>query len=141
MVKAKFDLKMPPDNLHNYILLLLTSFLHSIIVHILFLHSLPVYILSFFRSICVHFLSSKFFHSSHPLFLLHCFIHSLISFLSNRLGLYNTLTAHLQRGKTPPISVMTLNNLMVRFQLCWSLGKCRESLHCHRSRVNSGPES
>ena len=35
----------------------------------------------------------------------------------SRLGLYNTPTATLQRGKTPPTSVlgMTLNNLMVRF--------------------------
>ena len=38
---------------------------------------------------------------------------------SSQMGLQNTLTASLQRGKTcPPISVldMTLNNLMVRFQ-------------------------
>ena len=34
------------------------------------------------------------------------------------LGLYNTLTASLQRGKTPLISFLdiTLNNLMVRLQ-------------------------
>ena len=38
--------------------------------------------------------------------------------LPSQLELYNTLTAALQRGKTPPTSVlfMTLNNLMVRFQ-------------------------
>ena len=37
--------------------------------------------------------------------------------LPSRLGLKNTLTTPLQRGKTPPMSVlnMTQNNLMVRF--------------------------
>ena len=36
----------------------------------------------------------------------------------SQLGLQNTLTAVLQRGKTPPMSVldMTLNNLIVMFQ-------------------------
>ena len=39
-----------------------------------------------------------------------------------RLGLWNAMTASLQRGKTLPTSIlqMTLNNLMVRFQLRWS---------------------
>ena len=38
--------------------------------------------------------------------------------LPSRLELQNTPTASLQRGKTPPTSVliMTLNNLKVRFQ-------------------------
>ena len=42
----------------------------------------------------------------------------------------------------PPTSVldMTLNNLMVRFQQCWSFGECGVLLHCHRSQVHSGPE-
>ena len=35
---------------------------------------------------------------------------------------------------------MTLNNLMVRFQWCWSVGECRASLHWHLSRVHSDPE-
>ena len=35
---------------------------------------------------------------------------------------------------------MTLNNLMVRFQQCWSFGECGVPLHCHRSQVHSGPE-
>ena len=50
---------------------------------------------------------------------------------------------HLCRGgKTTPTSVldMTLNNLMVRFQQCWSFGECGGPLHCHRSQVHSGPE-
>ena len=32
------------------------------------------------------------------------------------------------------------NNLMVRFQYCWSFGESRVPLHCHRSLVHSGPE-
>ena len=50
---------------------------------------------------------------------------------------------HLCRGVNPPITSvldMTLNNLMVRFQQCWSLGECGVPLHCHRSQVHSGPE-
>ena len=35
---------------------------------------------------------------------------------------------------------ITLNNLMAKFQLCWSFGKCEEPLHCHRSQVHSDPE-
>ena len=35
---------------------------------------------------------------------------------------------------------MTLNNLMVRFQQCWSFGECGVPLHRHRSLVHSGPE-
>ena len=44
--------------------------------------------------------------------------------------------------RPPPMSVlyMTLNNLMVRFQQCWSFGECGVPLHCHRSQVHSGPE-
>ena len=42
------------------------------------------------------------------------------------LGLYNTLTASLQGGETPlpatSVLDMTLNNLMLRFQWCWSFG-------------------
>ena len=53
----------------------------------------------------------------------------------SRLGLLNTPTASLQRSKTPTTGVldMTLNNLMVRFHLCWSFGECGVSRHCHRS--------
>ena len=50
---------------------------------------------------------------------------------------------HLYRWVRPPLmSVldMTLNNLMVRFQQCWSFGECGVPLHCHRSQVHSGPE-
>ena len=50
---------------------------------------------------------------------------------------------HLCRGvRFPPTSVlhMTLNNLMVRFQWCWSFGERGVPLHCHRSQVHSGPE-
>ena len=44
--------------------------------------------------------------------------------------------------RPPPTSVldMTLNNLMVRFQQCWSFGECGVPLHCHRSLVHSGLE-
>ena len=35
---------------------------------------------------------------------------------------------------------MTLNNLMVKFQWCWSFGECGVSLHCHHFQVHSGPE-
>ena len=43
---------------------------------------------------------------------------------------------------THPMSFldMTLNNLMVRFQQCWSFGECGVSLHCHCSQVHYGPE-
>ena len=47
------------------------------------------------------------------------------------------------RGVRPPPNEcpdMTLNNLMVRFQQCWSFGECGVPLHCHRSQVHSGPE-
>ena len=35
---------------------------------------------------------------------------------------------------------MTLNNLMVRSQWCWGFGECGLPLHCHCSKVHSGPE-
>ena len=49
---------------------------------------------------------------------------------------------HLCRGVRPPprpMSVldMTLNNLMVRFQWCWSFGEGGAPLHCHCSQVYS----
>ena len=50
---------------------------------------------------------------------------------------------HLCRGVRPrPTSVldMTLNNLMVRFQQCWSFGECGVSFYCHCSQVHSDPE-
>ena len=39
--------------------------------------------------------------------------------------------------RPPPTSVldMTLNNLIVRFQQCWSFGECKVPLHCHCSQV------
>ena len=42
--------------------------------------------------------------------------------------------------RPPPSSVldMTLNNLMVRFQQCWSFGECGVPLH--RSQIHTGPE-
>ena len=50
---------------------------------------------------------------------------------------------HLCRGVTPQqtsVPDMTLNNLMVRFQWCWSFGKCGVTLYCHCSQVHSSPE-
>ena len=50
---------------------------------------------------------------------------------------------HLGWGVRPPLTSvldMTLNNLMVRFQQCWSFGECGVPLHCHCSQVYSGPE-
>ena len=52
---------------------------------------------------------------------------------------------HLCREVRPPPpnecpGYMTLNNLMVRFQQCWSFGESGVPLHCHRSQVHSGPE-
>ena len=60
--------------------------------------------------------------------------------LPSWLGLQNRTTASLKRGKTPQTSVldMTLNNLMVRFQQCWSFGECGVPLYCHRSQIHSG---
>ena len=41
-----------------------------------------------------------------------------------------------------PMSVLDMiqNNLIVRFQRCWSFVECGVPLHCHRSQVHSGPE-
>ena len=50
---------------------------------------------------------------------------------------------HLCRGVRHPLTSvldMTLNNLMVRLQQCWSFGECGVPLHCHCSQVHSGPE-
>ena len=35
---------------------------------------------------------------------------------------------------------MTLNNLMVKLQYCWSFGECGVFLCCHCSQVHSGPD-
>ena len=35
---------------------------------------------------------------------------------------------------------MTLNNMMVSFQWCWSFGECGALLHFHCSQVHSGPD-
>ena len=35
---------------------------------------------------------------------------------------------------------ITLNNLIVRIQECWSFGKCGLLLYCHYSQVHSDPE-
>ena len=45
------------------------------------------------------------------------------------------------RGVRPPNECpdMTLNNLMVRFQWCWSFGECGVPLYYHRFQVHSGP--
>ena len=41
---------------------------------------------------------------------------------------------------TTSVLIMTVNNLMVRFQQCWSFGECGVPLYCHHSQVHSGPE-
>ena len=53
----------------------------------------------------------------------------------HRLHLYRVVSPH-------PMGIldMTLNNLMVRFQQCWSFGECGAPLYCHHSQVHSGPE-
>ena len=47
------------------------------------------------------------------------------------------------RGVRPPhpmsVLIMTLNNLMVRFQWGWNSGECGVTLHYHRSQVYSRP--
>ena len=45
-------------------------------------------------------------------------------------------------GEDLPTSVldMTLNNLIVRFQWCWSFREFRAPFHCHCSQVHSCPE-
>ncbi len=47
------------------------------------------------------------------------------------------------RGNTPTTSVvdMTLNNLMTRFQQCWSFGECGVLLYCHHYQGHSLGES
>ena len=50
---------------------------------------------------------------------------------------------HFCRGVRPHSNEypdMTLNNLMVRFQWCWSFRECRVPLYGHHSQVQSGPE-
>ena len=73
-----------------------------------------------------------------------CFLVMVIQFIICPVGWGSRIHRLLLcRGvRTPPTSVldMTLNNLMVRFQQCWSLGECGVPLHCHRSQVQSGPE-
>ena len=49
-------------------------------------------------------------------------------------------SAPLHRGKTSPqtsVLIMTLNNLMMRFQKFWNYGECGISHHCHCSQVYS----
>ena len=51
---------------------------------------------------------------------------------------------HLCRGvrtHPPPTSIldMTLNNLMVRLQDCWTFGKCGMPFHCYCSQAYSDP--
>ena len=48
----------------------------------------------------------------------YCLILSYLFRLPNQLGLYNSPTASLRKGKSPPSSIqdMTLNNLMVKLQ-------------------------
>ena len=66
----------------------------------------------------------------------HMYIH-----LASQLGLWNTPTASLHWGKTPSTSVLVwLNNMMVRFQRCWSFEECEVVLYCHCSQVHSDPE-
>ena len=81
-------------------------------------------------------------HEWHSLKASYMWIISFIWLLTSWLGLYNTPTPPLQRGKFPPMSVleMTLNNLMVRFQRCWSFGEFREPIYCHCFQVHSVPE-
>ena len=59
--------------------------------------------------------------------------------LPRRLGcrIHRQLLCRLVRPPTC-VLVVTLNNLMVRFQQCSSFGGCEVSLHCHRSKIHSG---
>ena len=52
------------------------------------------------------------------------------------------LSGPLCRGEKHPQQVYwrILNNLMVRFQWCWSFGECKVTLHCNYSLVHSGQE-
>ena len=74
----------------------------------------------------------------------YCFCKHLIynTHWTSWLGLQNTMTASLQRGKTFPTSTldMTRNNLMVRFQYCWNFRECGVFLHCYYSLAHSGLE-
>ena len=50
---------------------------------------------------------------------------------------------HLCRGIKPLPNMCPeydTENLMVRFQWCWSFGECGAPLHCNCSQVHSGPE-
>ena len=69
----------------------------------------------------------------------HTHIH--IIYIAQSAGVVEYTDCFSAEGKPPPTSVldMTLNNLMVRFQQCWSFGECRVLLYCHRSQVHSGP--
>ena len=44
--------------------------------------------------------------------------------------------------RLPPMSAldMTLNNLMVRLQLCWSFGEYGVYFHCHHSQAVVAPD-
>ena len=60
-------------------------------------------------------------------------IYSKQHVLPSRLGLQNTPTASLQRGKTPP-------NECPGYDTKQSDGECGLPLHCHCSQVPSGSE-
>ena len=74
-----------------------------------------------------------------------CFLLGLVLWYINHCRLLpSQLGLQLCRGVRPPpptsVLDMTLNNLMVRFQQCWSFGECGVPLRYHRSQVHSGPE-
>ena len=57
--------------------------------------------------------------------------------LPSRLGLWNTPTAPLN---TNEYLNMILNNLMGKFQWCWSFGECGALLLWHLTKDHSGPD-
>ena len=61
----------------------------------------------------------------------------LIFSLSSRLRPWSIPTASLHKGKIPLASFpnIKLNNLMVKLQWCWNLGKCGVALQWHCSQV------
>ena len=78
----------------------------------------------------------------HPVFLLLLF-HSLGVF-ARFASVVEYTDCNSAEGKTPPqptrILDMTLNNILAKYQWCWSFREYRALLHCHCSQVHSGPE-
>ena len=91
-------------------------------------------------------LTSYFLAISHhiPRYLYHIYILVIfLLYLAQSAGGCRIHRLHLYRGVRRPLTGilnMTLNNLMIRFQVCCSFGEYRIPHDCYRSQVHFGPK-